>query len=329
MMGYDKISLFAACLRVAGNETISQERNLNNMGNKRYSNKGVNTALKAQALAAAEEKSKKQTWMVVGITVAVVLVTVILALVLGGIDSTPDSAATTGATTTAKPADTTAKPEPNADMTAISKEIDSLRIEDFTAAAEGEKTEYVKISFKDFGDVIIRLRGDIAPKTVENFQKLVSEKFYDGLTIHRVVKNFVIQGGDPKGDGTGGAKDKVVGEFSANKVQNDLSHIAGVISMARKGSDMNSATSQFFICNADASSNLDGKYAGFGYVVAGMEVVLTITDVEVKSGTETPKDKIVINSITFVTPVNAETEAPTDTVTEPETTANTEASGNN
>jgi cyclophilin family peptidyl-prolyl cis-trans isomerase len=144
------------------------------------------------------------------------------------------------------------------------------------------------------------------------------------------VKNFVIQGGDPKGDGTGGSDKKITGEFAENGVQNDLSHLMGVISMARKGSDKNSATSQFFICNSEsAAQSLDGKYAGFGYVVAGMEVVLTISDVEVKG--ETPVEKVVIESITFVTPVEAATEAPTsgatdgttDAVTEPVTTAAT------
>ena len=293
------------------------------MGNKRYSNKGVNTALKAQALADAEEKSKKQTWLVVGITLAVVLVTVVLALVLGSLDNNAAENETTGATTTAKPADTTAAPLPNADMNAISKEIDSMRIEDFTAANAGEKTEYVKITFKDFGDVIVRLRSDIAPLTVANFQKLVDESFYDGLTIHRVVKNFMIQGGDPKGDGTGGSGTTIKGEFAENKVQNDLSHIAGVISMARKTKPLDSATSQFFICNSDAAAqSLDGKYAGFGYVVAGLEVVLAITEVEVKG--ETPLEKVVIETMTFVTPVEAETEAVTATPTEPVTATPTE-----
>lgn len=303
------------------------------MGNKRYSNKGVNSARNAQALAAAEETSKKQTWLVCGIAIAVVAVVVVLAIVLGSLDAGNTGADTTGATTTAKPTVTTPAPEPNADMNAISKEIDSMRVEDFKAAGEDEVTEYVKITFKDFGDVIIRLRPDIAPKTVENFQGLVSEGFYDGLTIHRVVKNFVIQGGDPKGDGTGGSDTTIKGEFAENGVQNDLSHLMGVISMARKGSDKNSATSQFFICNSDsAAQSLDGKYAGFGYVVAGLEVVLTISEVKTQGKTEaetgeTPAEKIEISSITFVTPVEAATEAPTggatDAVTEPVTDAAT------
>ena len=195
------------------------------------------------------------------------------------------------------------KPEPmpeiesNADMGAISREINSMRVDEFSETEE--ITDYVKITFKDYGDVIIRLRPDIAPLTVENFRKLVSESFYDGLTIHRVVRNFVIQGGDPEGDGTGGSGTTIKGEFAENGVQNDLSHITGVISMARKARPLDSATSQFFICNANASASLDGKYAGFGYVVAGLEVILAISDAELNG--ESPVEKIVMEKVCFVT----------------------------
>ncbi|MBQ7909590.1 MAG: peptidylprolyl isomerase, partial [Clostridia bacterium] len=115
-----------------------------------------------------------------------------------------------------------------------------------------------------------------------------------------------IQGGDPKGNGTGGSDTTIKGEFKINGIQNDLSHVAGVISMARKSMPYDSATSQFFICNADASASLDGKYAGFGYVVAGLDVVLTVSEVEVEanaSGTENsvPVEPVVIEKICFVT----------------------------
>lgn len=165
------------------------------------------------------------------------------------------------------------------DMTAISKEINSLKTTDFTETSE--VSDYVKISVKDHGDIILRLREDVAPISVKNFRKLVSQKFYDGLTFHRIIQNFMIQGGDPSGDGTGGSPETIKGEFSANGVENDLSHIRGVLSMARKSSPMDSASSQFFICTTSyyAESSLDGRYAAFGYVVAGMNTVDSIAAV--------------------------------------------------
>ena len=114
----------------------------------------------------------------------------------------------------------------------------------------------------------------------------------------------MMQGGDPKGDGTGGSANKIKGEFLQNGVRNDLSHIKGVISMARGGQDMNSASCQFFICNADASVSLDGKYAGFGYVVAGLETVDSASSVEVKENASgeisVPVTPVIIEKITFV-----------------------------
>ena len=117
----------------------------------------------------------------------------------------------------------------------------------------------------------LELYPEKAPITVANFEKLVEEKFYDGLTFHRVISGFMIQGGCPKGDGTGGPKDKIKGEFSANGVPNDLKHTRGVLSMAR-AMDPNSAGSHFFIMHRDAP-HLDGQYAAFGKVVEGMEAV--------------------------------------------------------
>ena len=276
------------------------------MSNKRYSNKGVNSAAKAQATAAAAQESKRQTLIVCLVAVAVVLVAIILALVLGGVDknTTTDGKETKPSTQTTAPSASTTDPgKLNADMTAIKAEIDSMEVVDFTETTE--TTEYVKLTIKHYGDVVIRLRSDIAPITVANFQSLVAKGFYNGLTFHRIMQGFMIQGGDPKGDGTGGSDTTIKGEFKINGVQNDLSHIAGVISMARKSMPYDSATSQFFICNADASASLDGKYAGFGYVVAGLDVVLTVSEVEVKanaSGTENsvPVEPVVIEKICFV-----------------------------
>ena len=120
---------------------------------------------------------------------------------------------------------------------------------------------------------VIKLELDetAAPKTVANFNKLVSEGFYDGLSFHRIMPGFMIQGGDPAGNGTGGSKEKIVGEFASNGFNNPIKHVRGVISMAR-AMDPNSASSQFFIMHADAP-HLDGNYAAFGHVVEGLEVV--------------------------------------------------------
>ncbi|MBQ8515400.1 MAG: peptidylprolyl isomerase [Ruminococcus sp.] len=125
---------------------------------------------------------------------------------------------------------------------------------------------------------IMTLYPDIAPITCENFETLVSDGFYDGLTFHRVVDNFMAQGGDPNGNGTGGSENKIKGEFAQNGVENDLSHQRGVVSMARS-SDMDSASSQFFICYTDCSF-LDGQYAAFGEVTEGMEVIDSFLKVE-------------------------------------------------
>ena len=189
------------------------------------------------------------------------------------------------------------------DMNAVENEIDSMSMMEFVETSE--KTEFVKFTVKDHGEFVVRLRADIAPITVDNFQKLVSEKFYDGLTFHRIMKGFMIQGGDPNGDGTGGSGQTIKGEFSQNGVRNQLSHITGVISMARRSMPLDSATSQFFICNDDsAARSLDGGYAAFGYVVAGLETVLMISDVEVTSnGREMskPVETVVMERVCFVT----------------------------
>ena len=129
----------------------------------------------------------------------------------------------------------------------------------------------VEIVVKDYGTITVALDGEAAPITVANFVKLVEDGFYDGLTFHRIIEGFMIQGGDPKGNGTGGTDNKIKGEFAANGVENPLSHTRGAISMARS-QNPDSASSQFFIVHED-SKFLDGQYAAFGYVTEGMEVV--------------------------------------------------------
>lgn len=141
---------------------------------------------------------------------------------------------------------------------------------------EGEK-EYmsgkvnVLMTIKDYGEIKLELDADTAPITVSNFVELVNSKFYDGLTFHRIIEGFMIQGGDPDGNGTGGSSKNIKGEFSSNGVENNISHLRGVISMARS-SDPDSASSQFFIVHQD-STYLDGQYAAFGKVLSGMDVV--------------------------------------------------------
>lgn len=140
------------------------------------------------------------------------------------------------------------------------------------------KTELILITMENGDEIKAELYPETAPKTVENFLKLVNEKFYDGLIFHRVIKGFMIQGGDPTGTGMGGSKDTIVGEFRANGFQNDLAHTRGVLSMARTNMP-NSASSQFFIMHQDAP-HLDGQYAAFGKVIEGMEAVDRIASVK-------------------------------------------------
>ena len=135
----------------------------------------------------------------------------------------------------------------------------------------------VIIEMENGGKIELELYPEAAPKTVANFLKLVGEGFYDGLIFHRVIPGFMIQGGDPQGNGMGGAKDNIIGEFKANGFNNPIKHTRGVISMAR-AYNPNSASSQFFIMHANAP-HLDGQYAAFGKVVSGMEVVDEIASI--------------------------------------------------
>ena len=137
--------------------------------------------------------------------------------------------------------------------------------------SQGVGTHHAEIEIQDYGTITVELDGDAAPITVQNFMDLANAGFYDGLTFHRIIAGFMMQGGDPNGNGTGGSENTIKGEFSANGVENPLSHTRGAISMARAQAP-DSASSQFFICHAD-STFLDGQYACFGYVTDGMDVV--------------------------------------------------------
>ena len=137
-------------------------------------------------------------------------------------------------------------------------------------------TVYADIVIEDYGTITVELDGAAAPETVENFVRLAEDGFYDGLTFHRIMAGFMMQGGDPNGNGTGGSDQTITGEFAANGIENNLSHTRGAISMARAQA-YNSASSQFFIVHED-STFLDGNYAAFGYVTEGMEVVDNICE---------------------------------------------------
>lgn len=162
----------------------------------------------------------------------------------------------------------------------------------------------VEIEVKDYGMIELELDADTAPITVTNFVNLVNSGFYDGLTFHRIMEGFMIQGGDPEHNGTGGSEKKIKGEFSSNGIENNISHTRGVISMARSSNDNNSASSQFFIVHQD-STFLDGNYAAFGHVVKGMDVVDKIaSEVSPKAiddnGTIPYENQPVITSIKIV-----------------------------
>lgn len=161
-------------------------------------------------------------------------------------------------------------------------------------------THHAEIQVKDYGTITVELDADTAPITVTNFVNLAKDGFYDNLTFHRIMDGFMIQGGDPNGDGTGGADKTIKGEFSSNGVENEISHTRGTISMAR-AQDPDSASSQFFIVQED-SDYLDGNYAAFGHVTSGMEIVDQIckdVPVEDDNGTVKAENQPVIEKITI------------------------------
>ncbi len=244
---------------------------------KKYSNKGY------QARKAVQPQKDNTnaiiTWVTVGLCLAVVAAIVIAIMVATGAFQPKFEA-------------------PAVNMTEVKSEINSFKTTDF---AETDKvSEYVKITVKDYGDIVVRLRADVAPKTVANFQKHVKDGHYSGKIFHRVIQDFMIQGGGFDGTGTQHQVDSIKGEFTNNGHTNNLKHTRGVISMARTN-DPNSASNQFFICDAD-SSHLDGGYAAFGYVLAGMEVVDKIAAVDT-DGNDKPLPNVIIEKVTFVDPL--------------------------
>lgn len=164
------------------------------------------------------------------------------------------------------------------------------------------ETNFVKIEMTTGDIMIAELYPNDAPITVANFKKLTSEKFYDGIIFHRVISSFVIQGGDPDGNGTGGSKENIKGEFTQNGVTNNIPHVRGTLSMARRGDDMDSASSQFFIVTQTSDNNsasLDGGYAAFGKLIAGWDTLDKIANCKVNG--ESPVTKQIMNTVRFVT----------------------------
>ena len=249
---------------------------------------------------AKERRQNKILFGVVGGVLAILLIVVGIILLTRPKNTEPVEPDT-------NQTDTKAPTMDEIDFTPISGDLSSLY------APTEQATDLVRMTIsyttqageKKQGDIYIRLYPDVAPITVANFKSLVGSGFYNGLSIHRIMPGFVIQGGDPKGDGTGGSDQTIKGEFSANGVENNLSHKRGVLSMARNSYSMDSASSQFFIVLSDSAVNsLDGGYASFGYVVSGMETVDEIANVElitVNAQTKKPAQPVTIESAVFVT----------------------------
>lgn len=212
---------------------------------------------------------------------------------------------TTAQTETVKSSETAATKEAGeTDTTAESAAADTTKTTEADAAADStllSGKHHVEITVKDYGTIKVELDADNAPISVTNFVNLAKKGFYDNLTFHRIISGFMIQGGDPEGNGMGGSDETIKGEFSNNGVENPLKHTRGAISMARS-QDMDSASSQFFIVHKD-SDFLDGDYAVFGYVTEGMEIVDKIcedTKVQDSNGTVSPEDQPTIESIKVV-----------------------------
>lgn len=226
------------------------------------------------SLAKPLKSDKKKAWIVIS-AVAVFLVAVIVVFVITSNKSNGSAGATND----------------SASASNVSATI---------GESQAKGTHHAEIDIKDYGVIKVELNGDVAPITVANFINLANSHFYDGLTFHRIIDGFMMQGGDPLGNGTGGSENTIKGEFSQNGVENNLSHTRGAISMARS-TDMDSASSQFFIVQSD-STYLDGQYACFGYVTDGMDIVDEICKNAVttdSNGSVSAENQPVINSITI------------------------------
>ena len=229
----------------------------------------------------------KKSYIIIGIIIALVIVAIVCFAIYN--NRIKDN------TNTVEP---TSQEENNTEQNIVNnEENEESEVNDMYSSG----THHAQIVIKDYGTISLELYADIAPITVSNFAKLVNEGFYDGLTFHKIIEGFMIQGGDPLGNGTGGSDENIKGEFAMNGVQNSISHVRGTISMARATS-YNSASSQFFIMQEDTPS-LDGQYAAFGKVTDGIEIVDKIcedTQVEDSNGTVLKENQPVIEKITMI-----------------------------
>lgn len=229
----------------------------------------------------------KKSYIIIGVIVVLVIVAIMCFAIYN--NSTKDNTNTV---------ESTSQEENNTEQNKVNNE-ENEESEENDMYSSG--THHAQIVVKDYGTISLELYADIAPITVSNFAKLVNEGFYDGLTFHRIIEGFMIQGGDPLGNGTGGSDEEIKGEFAANGIKNSISHVRGAISMARATS-YNSASSQFFIMQEDTPS-LDGQYAAFGKVTDGIEIVDKIcedTPVEDANGTVLPENQPVIEKIIMI-----------------------------
>lgn len=253
---------------------------------------------KKTAPQAAPKRSEKG-WNIALIAIGVLILALLVFIVARAAKQTPETIQTTASTEAAEAAANEAPVEE-----APVEEPAAEPAEEPTVSSDFDTslTYYADIDIADYGTVTVQLDAQAAPITVENFVDLANSGFYNGLTFHRIMEGFMMQGGDPTGTGSGGAGWNIKGEFSANGVENNLSHTRGAISMAR-ATDFDSASSQFFLVHQD-STFLDGSYACFGYVTEGMEYVDAVcenaepTD---DNGTIPPEAQPVINSVTIRT----------------------------
>lgn len=246
-----------------------------------------NTAAVIDGIALPLERKKRRTH-----TAAVVIAAVLCLCVAGGlILGLWNSGAADGAVSSGSGTESTDETADTSDTTYTPTALDETL------------TYYADIEIADYGTITVELDPEAAPITAANFVSLAQSGFYDGLTFHRIMEGFMMQGGDPNGDGTGGSENTIVGEFSDNGYENSLSHTRGAISMARSGDDYDSASSQFFIVQED-STYLDGQYAVFGYVTEGLEVVDAVCEAAEPTddnGTIEADAQPVITSITIRT----------------------------
>ena len=247
-----------------------------------------------------QERKRKHTISVLSVLIGAC---VVIALLIFGLTGDSTDTAVDGENTSLTATDSVNTTEDAAITDATEEPTESIEDTETTAGALDEAlTYYADIVIEDYGTITVELDQASAPITVANFVELAESGFYDGLTFHRIIEGFMMQGGDPEGDGTGGSEETIVGEFSDNGYDNTLTHTRGAISMARSN-DYDSASSQFFIVHED-SDYLDGQYAVFGYVTEGMDVVDAVCEAAEptdSNGTISEEDQPVIISITIRT----------------------------